>query len=170
LAAPGTPLGVIERGGSLRAQASVPASQAGRIQVGDEAEVWLADEGEPVTGRVSEVNQGVDVMTRAFMVQVDLPEDLPDQAGVNPRPGMFVRVGFSVGQTERILVPESALIQRGQLKMVYVVEAEHARTRLLTVGPRRGAQVEILSGLSDGDVVVTNPDMSLREGMRVVTQ
>jgi RND family efflux transporter MFP subunit len=167
LAAPGTPLGVIERGGGLRAETSVPASRAGRIRVGDDAEVWFADDGEPVTGRVSEVNQGVDVMTRAFMVQVALPEDLPDTAGATPRPGMFVRVGFRVGQTERILVPETALIQRGQLEMVYVVEADRVRSRLVTLGPSRGAQVEILSGLGDGEVVVTNPGMDLRDGMRV---
>jgi RND family efflux transporter MFP subunit len=170
LAAPGTPLGVIERAGGLRAETSVPESQAGKIQVGDEAQIWLADDGEPVKGRVSEVHQGVDVMTRAFMVQVDLHENLPDTPGVNPRPGMFVRIGFNVGQTERILVPETAVFQHGQLEMVYVVEKDHARTRLVTVGPRRGDQVEVLSGLSDGDVVVTNPGTDLREGMRVVMQ
>jgi RND family efflux transporter MFP subunit len=170
LAVPGTPLGVIERAGGLRAEASVPESQAGRIQVGDEALVWFQDGGEPVKGRVSEVNQGVDVMTRAFMVQVDLPEDLTDIPGANPRPGMFVRVGFNVGQTESILIPEKALLQRGQLEMVYVVEDEHARTRLVTIGPRRGSQIEVLSGLSDGDVVVTDPGTNLREGVRVVTQ
>jgi RND family efflux transporter MFP subunit len=170
LAAPGTPLGVIERAGGLRAEASVPESQAGKIQVGDEALVWLQDESEPVKGRVSEVHQGVDVMTRAFMVQVDLPEDLPDTPGVNPRPGMFVRVGFNVGQTESILIPETALLQRGQLEMVFVVEDGRARTRLVTVGQRRADRIEVLSGLSDGDMVVTNPGPNLREGMRVVTQ
>jgi RND family efflux transporter MFP subunit len=170
LAAPGTPLGVIEREGGLRAEASVPESQAGKIQVGDEALVWFEDEREPVTGRVSEVGQGVDVMTRAFKVQVDLPEALPEMPGVNPRPGMFVRVGFNVGQIERILVPETAVFQRGQLEMVYVVEDERARTRLVTLGPRRGSQFEVLSGLSDGDVVVVDRNVNLREGIRVVTQ
>lgn len=170
LAAPGTPLGVIERAGGLRAEASVPESQAGRIQVGDEALVWFQDEREPVAGRVGEVHQGVDVMTRAFRVQVDLPEDLPEAPGVNPRPGMFVRVGFNVGQTERILIPMAAVSRRGQLEMVYVVEDDHARTRLVTIGPRRGNQVEVLSGLSDGDVIVTDPGSNLREGMRVVAQ
>jgi RND family efflux transporter MFP subunit len=170
LAAPGTPLGIIERAGGFRAEASVPESQAGKIQVGDEALVWFEDEGEAVKGRVSEVHQGVDVMTRAFRVQVDLPQDLPEIPGVNPRPGMFVRVGFNVGQTERILIPATAVTQRGQLEMVYVVEDDHARTRLVTLGTKRGSQTEVLSGLSDGDVVVTDPGTNLREGMRVVTQ
>jgi RND family efflux transporter MFP subunit len=170
LAAPGTPLGIIERAGGFRAEASVPESQAGKIQVGDEALVWFQDEGEAVKGRVSEVHQGVDVMTRAFRVQVDLPQDLPEIPGVNPRPGMFVRVGFNVGKTERILIPATAVTHRGQLEMVYVVEDDHARTRLVTLGPSRGSQIEVLSGLSDGDVVVTDPGTNLREGMRVVTQ
>jgi RND family efflux transporter MFP subunit len=168
LAAPGTPLGVIERAGGLRAEASVPESQAGKIQVGDEALVWFQEEGEPVTGRVSEVGQGVDVMTRDFKVQVDLPEDLPEIPGVNPRPGMFVRVGFNVGQTERILIPATAVLHRGQLEMVYVVEDGHARSRLVTLGTQRGSQVEVLSGLSDGDTVVTDPGTNVHEGIRVV--
>ena len=75
-----------------------------------------------------------------------------------------------MGLTESILVPETALFQRGQLEMVYVVEDDHARTRLVTVGPPRGSHVEVLSGLGDGDLVITNPDTNLREGMRVVTQ
>jgi RND family efflux transporter MFP subunit len=170
LASPGTPLGVIEQAGALRAEVSVPESQAGKIQVDDTAEVWLEGADEPVEGRVSEVDQGVDVSTRAFMVHVDLPGELPDLPGVNPRPGMFVRVGFDVGRTEQMLVPASAILQRGQLEMVYVVDGDRARTRLVTLGHRRGAQVEVLSGLSEGDVVVSDPGVDLREGTRVVAQ
>jgi RND family efflux transporter MFP subunit len=167
LAAPGTPLGVIERAGGLRAKVSIPEAHAGTIQVGDEAEVWIEGADEPVPGRVSEV-QGVDVMSRAFMTEVSLPEDLPEMRGA--RPGMFVRVGFKVGDAEAILIPASSVLERGQLEMVYVVENERARTRLVTLGHRQGSQIEVLSGLSDGDVVVVNPGSDLREGMRAVTQ
>ena len=96
LAAPGTPLAVIEQEGALRAEVSVPESQAGRIHVGDFTEVWLEGANDSLRGRVSEVFQGIDVATRAFMVQVDLPEDLSGLTGVHPRTGMFVRVEFTV--------------------------------------------------------------------------
>jgi RND family efflux transporter MFP subunit len=168
LATPGTPLGVIEKAGGLRAEASVPESQVGKIKVGDTAEVWLEGAEMPLEGRVAEVHQGVDVMSRAFQVQVDLPGELP--VDVDPRPGSFVRVGLNVGSAQRLLIPRSALVQRGQLEMVYVVDEGKARTRLVTIGERHGQQIEVLSGLGEGDVVVTEPDESLREGMRVVTQ
>ena len=168
LASPGTPLGVIEKAGGLRAETTVPESQAGKIQVGDTADVWLEGADDPVEGRVAEVHQGVNVASRAFGVQVDLPDELPDE--VDPRPGMFVRVGFNVGSAERLLIPESALVRRGQLEMVYVVDEGIARTRLVTVGERHGDRMEVLSGLGEGDVVVIELDESLHEGMLVVTQ
>jgi len=170
LAAPGTPLAVIEQEGALRAEVSVPESQAGRIHVGDFTEVWLEGANDSLRGRVSEVFQGVDVATRAFMVQVDLPEDLSDLTGVYPRTGMFVRVEFTVGQTESMLIPSSAVVKRGQLEMVYVVEEDRARLRLVTLGRPRGSRIEVLSGLSDGDAVISEVVDSLREGQRVVTQ
>jgi multidrug efflux pump subunit AcrA (membrane-fusion protein) len=107
-------------------------------------------------------------MSRAFGVRVDLPVELPDE--VDPHPGMFVRVGFNVGSANRLLIPRSALVQRGQLEMVYVVDEGKARTRLVTIGERHGDQIEVLSGLGEEDVVVTEPTESLREGTRVVTQ
>jgi RND family efflux transporter MFP subunit len=168
LATPGTPLGVIEKAGGLRAEASVPESQVGKIKVGDTAEVWLEGAEMPLEGRVAEVHQGVDVMSRAFQVQVDLSGELP--VDMDPRPGSFVRVGLNVGSAQRLLIPRSALVQRGQLEMVYVVDEGKAQTRLVTIGERHGQQIEVLSGLGEGDVVLTEPDESLREGMRVVTQ
>ncbi len=167
LAAPGVPLGVIESAGGLRAKVSIPEAHAGNIKVGDKAEIWIEGTDEPVPGRVSEV-QGVDAMSRAFMTEVALPEDLPEMRRV--RPGMFVRVGFQVGNAQGILIPSSSVLERGQLEMVYVVENERARTRLVTLGNRQGDQIEVLSGLGSGDVVVVNPSSDLQEGMRVVTQ
>jgi RND family efflux transporter MFP subunit len=170
LATPGTPLAVVEQEGPLSAEVSVEESQAGRIHVGDFAEVWLENASDSLQGRVAEVFQGIDVATRAFTVKVDLPEDLSGLSGVHPRPGMFVRVGFTVGETERMLIPASAIIKRGQLEMVYVVEEDRARLRMVTVGRPRGSQVEVLSGLNGGDTVVIDPADPLREGVRVVTQ
>ena len=118
LAAPGVPLGVIESAGGLQAKVSIPETHAGMIQVGDEAEVWIEGTDEPVPGRVSEV-QGVDAMSRSFTAEVALPEDLPEMRRV--RPGMFVRVGFQVGDAQGILIPSSSVMERGQLEMVYVV-------------------------------------------------
>jgi RND family efflux transporter MFP subunit len=164
LAAPGTPLFVLEEEGALRAEVSVDESLAGRIHAGDEAAVVLAEQ-ERFSGRVSEVFPAVDPGSRAFQVRVDV------QTGKSERlaPGRFVRVEFPLGETERMLVPESAVMRRGQLELVYVVEEGRARLRLVTLGRTREGQVEVLSGLEDGDTVVAEPGNVAIEGARIAT-
>jgi RND family efflux transporter MFP subunit len=163
LAAPGTPLLVLEQAGALRAEVSVDESQAGRIHVGDEATVAVAEVAE-LKGRVSEVFPAVDPASRAFLVKVDLPEDA-DATGLAP--GRFVRVGFRIGEAERMVVPESAVMRRGQLELLYVVEEERARLRLVTLGHAREGLVEVLSGLEPGEAVVVEARAIAEEGVKV---
>jgi len=163
LAAPGTPLLVLEQAGALRAEVSVDESFAGQIHVGDAATIVVAG-AETLDGRVSEVFPAVDPRSRAFLVKVDLPEGVDAEQFA---PGRFVRADFRVGTTERMLVPDSAVMRRGQLELVYVVEDERARLRLVTLGGARDGFVEVLSGLNDGDVVVVEPKPIAEEGIRV---
>jgi multidrug efflux pump subunit AcrA (membrane-fusion protein) len=160
LAAPGTPLFVLEKEGSLRAEVSVEESLAGRIAEGDRAELTVGEGGGILEGVVTEVVPAVDPASRAFLVKVDLPpERTPSLV-----PGRFVRVAFRVGDSERLLVPRSAIVTRGQLDMIYVVEDERLRLRLITLGGIRGESVEVLSGLSSGERVVDRPAPDLVEG------
>jgi hypothetical protein len=80
---------------------------------------------------------------------------------------MFVRAEFPVGETERMQIPASALFRRGELDMVWVIEEDRAQLRLVTVGARRDDLVEVLSGLSDGERIVVQPDSTFQEGMRL---
>jgi hypothetical protein len=78
------------------------------------------------------------------------------------RSGTFGRARFSTQPRRALTVPEGALVHRGQVTSVFVVEKEIARVRLVNV---RGA--EVLAGLSDGDVVIVNPPPTLTDGRRV---
>lgn len=166
LAAPGTPLLVLEQAGAFRAEVSVDESQTGHVHVGDEATIVVAG-ADSLTGRVSEVSPAVDPGSRAFLVKVDLPEDVDSDRFA---PGRFVRVDFRVGATQRMLVPDSAVMRRGQLELVYVVEGERARLRLVTLGRMRDGSVEVLSGLEDGDTVIVEATQIAQEGVRVETK
>jgi RND family efflux transporter MFP subunit len=163
LAAPGAPLLVLEQGGAIRAEVSVDESLSGRIHVGDEASVVVPGAG-ALPGRVSEVFPAIDPASRAFLVKVDLPEGA-DSAGLAP--GRFVRVELRAGETERMRIPESAVIRRGQLELVYVVESGRARLRLVTLGRSRDGLVEVLSGLNHGEAVVADAGQIAEEGVRV---
>ena len=162
LAAPGAPLLVVEQEGPLHAEVTVDESQAGRIHLGDEARVLAG--GEAYAGRVREVFASVDPESRSFVVKVDLPADAKVEGLL---PGMFARVQFDVGREERLLVPRSAILRRGQLELVYVVEDGRARLRLVTLGRQREESFEALSGLNEGDRVVEQAGAIAREGQRV---
>ncbi len=170
LATPGTPLAVLDQDGPLCAEVSVEESHAGRIHVGDFAAVWLEGAIESIQGQVSEVFPAVDARTRTFLVKVELPANLSATSEFLPRPGKFVRVELTVGETERMVVPESAILRKGQLEMVYVVENDRTRLRLVTLGRREDSQIEILSGLNEGEKVVSKPGADLGEDVRVVTR
>lgn len=166
LAAPGAPLLVLEQAGALRAEVFVDESQAGSVHVGDEATVVVAGS-EKLKGRVSEVFPAVDPMSRAFLVKVDLPEGADSERFA---PGRFVRVELRAGEAQTMLVPESAVMRRGQLELVYVVEGERARLRLVTLGRAREGYLEVLSGLNPGDAVVVQAQQIAEEGARVAAQ
>ena len=166
LAMPGTPLFVIEQDGPLTAEVALDESLSGEIAVGAEVTVSLegADSGDPLLGTVVEVAPAVDPRSRAFVVKVALPAEIQAERYA---PGRFVRVRFRVGTVERLLVPETSIVRRGQLESVYVVQDERARMRLVTLGRVRGGMVEVLSGLDGGETIVRQADDVSQDGARV---
>jgi hypothetical protein len=71
-----------------------------------------------------------------------------------------------------LVVPQAALVRRGQLTSVFVVDGDRARVRLVSAGdvqhgPAAGGVLEVLSGLDAGDHVVTEPPPGLRDSARV---
>ena len=73
-------------------------------------------------------------------------------------PGMLVKVGVPVASREALWVPASSLIQRSELRAVFVLdEQDRPRLRQVRTGMRDNGRLEILAGLSEGERVVTNP-------------
>ena len=160
MAAPGTPLMRVEDTRQFRLDVRVDESRIGQVSRGVIVPVSLdaAADGEPrvIEGTVTEVGRAVDAGARAFLVKIQLPADPA------LRSGMFGRAQFSTGTQRVLTVPAGALVRRGQVTSVFVVEQEVARLRLVNVS---GA--EVLAGLSDGDVVIVSPPPGLTDGRRV---
>jgi RND family efflux transporter MFP subunit len=93
-----------------------------------------------------------DPAANTFRVRVNLPD-----GSATLYPGMFVKVGFVIGETERLLVPVGAVVHRSELTAVYVVDAEDVSLRQIRAGRRYGERVEVLAGLSAGESVATDP-------------
>lgn len=160
MAAPGTPLLRLEDTGGFRLDVRVDESRVGQLAPGAAVPVALdagADsEARRLSGAVTEISRAIDADTRTFLVRIALPAD----AGL--RSGMFGRAQFGGRVRQALTVPAEALVVRGQMTSVFVVEQEIARVRLVDV---RGD--EVLAGLSEGDVVVVSAPSSLSDGRHV---
>jgi multidrug efflux pump subunit AcrA (membrane-fusion protein) len=161
LATPGAPMLTLEREGNLRLEASIDESRLGLARIGENVAVEMDGLNRTVTGRVAEIGPSVDSATRSFSVKIDLPA-LPGL-----RAGMFGRAAFDSGKRGALLVPQSAVLERGQIRSVHVVEGDTARLRFLTLGETHDEWREVLSGLTAGEKIVVAPPPQLADGGRV---
>lgn len=153
LAAPGMPILVIDQAGRHRLDVSLPETRLNAVRVGEAVAVRIEALADDLEGRIAEIVPSVDPGSRTAIVKVSLP-------AVNGlRSGMFGRAMLTAGEGQAALtVPEQAVVRRGQLQSVFVVDGDVARRRLVTLGSQSGGRFVVLSGLSGGEQVVLNPD------------
>jgi len=162
LASPGMPLFTIEDTTRVKVEAEVPESVA--IRVGDPVEVEVA--GRRHAARLDEVVTAADPRSRTFTVRAVLPNQ---DGGL--RSGLFARMWVGSQASDVVAVPESALVRRGPLTGVYVVDTtgqrSRARLRWITLGRSRDGMREVLTGLSAGESFVVSPPAELADGSPV---
>ncbi|MGI2324006.1 MULTISPECIES: efflux RND transporter periplasmic adaptor subunit [unclassified Methylococcus] len=142
----------------------VPEKYAGTVTRGLAltAEV-AAYPGRVFSGQVYAVDPRLEEESRALRVRARLPN--PDRA---LRPGMFARIHLALGAARRALfVPESALVVKGSSASVFRVVAGKAVATPVAIGARYKGKVEIVQGLAEGDSVVTEGQVKLRDGAPV---
>jgi RND family efflux transporter MFP subunit len=161
LAAPGAPLLTVEREGAYRLEASVDESRLPFVKTGQTVEVALESLDRRFPAHVSEIVPAVDAASRSYIVKIDLP-NMP-----NLRSGMFGRALFPMGTRKVVTIPPQSLVERGQLQSVFVMEGGFAHSRLVTTGQRGQSAVEVLSGVSEGEKVVSPVPSGLTDGARV---
>jgi len=158
LASPGKPLVKIEDPRQLRLEMPVAESLAGSLALGAPISVEIEASNLCVQGTVSELEPSADSRSRTFLVKVDLPH-LKDI-----RAGLFAKASVPRGQRQKLLIPTSSVIQRGQMELAFVVSDGRARLRLIRTVPQSEEYCEVLSGLSEGEKVIVDPPNSLRDG------
>ncbi len=161
LAVPGKPLLQIENPDTLRLEADVPEALIGNVKLGDKLAVRIAAVASEIEGTVAELSPTADPNSRTYLVKLDLP------GATGLRSGQFGRVSVPVGEASAIRVPGSAVVQRGQMEMVFVVANGRAQLRLVKTGNRVGDEIEVVSGLNSGEQVVTENASALADGQPV---
>lgn len=152
--APGTPLLTVASLGAVRVVAEVPQSSAGQVRLLRQASVYVGDE--RFASSSVTLFPAADPRSGTFRARVDLPEGTTALA-----PGMHATVGFVTGETSRVVVPRSAIVERSELRAVYVVLPDGSVVlRQVRLGRALDDKVEVIAGLVPGERVALDPTLA----------
>jgi RND family efflux transporter MFP subunit len=116
-------------------------------------------------GKVNLIHPTIDPVSHTFTTEITV-----NNTGMKIRPGMSARVSFNFGNAEHIVAPDIAIIKQSGVndRYVYVLNANYTVSYTkVELGQRLGSMYEILSGLNDGDRVVTAGISRLVDGTTV---
>jgi RND family efflux transporter MFP subunit len=164
MAAPGKPLITIYEPKGLRVVASIPQYKLAAVKTGLKARLEFPETGQWIDATRVEILPTADARSHTVTARLYLPDNVP---GVIP--GMAARAHFVVGSGKKLTVPPTAVLRRGEVTAVYVVDAQsQPHLRQIRLGETVGnGEVEILAGLIGGERVSLDP---IKAGMQLKQQ
>jgi membrane fusion protein (multidrug efflux system) len=155
----------LDRIDALKLDFRVPEVFLGRLRK-DQPVMLRVDAypGESFAGRVYALETTVDEKTRTVLCRARVANP-----GGKLKPGMFARVTLELGsRSNAVLVPEQALVPRGDKNFVFKVVEGKAALAEVAIGSRSPGEVEITKGVTAGELVVTDGQLKLQDGVPVV--
>lgn len=161
---PGTVITTLDDTRLIRARFAMPETVLTGIRTGQTLVAGsVALPGMAFTGTVSSVDSRIDPVTRAVTVEARIPN-----SGQTLRPGMLLTVSLISRPRTSIGIPEKALLAYADRQYVFVVQADGtAGRREVQLGERDVGWVEVTAGLREGETIVVEGQMDLKDGMRV---
>lgn len=166
LASPGMPIFTLEDTRHYRLEASINESDLAFVRIGQPVPVLIDALGtDAFPGKVVQIVPAADAGSRSFLIKLELPADS------RLRSGLFGRAQLSHGERRALLVPQTAVVEHGQMQGVFVLDQNKiAALHYITVGKPSHDQVEVLAGLQDGDWLVARPGTLELDGKRIEAQ
>ena len=147
----------------LLARIHVPEKDIAQVRPGQSVRINVEGSDQTHTGRVALISPIVDPESGTVKVTVEIR----DRSG-RLRPGMFSTVNLVIAIQENVLqVEKKALVAEAEGSYAFLFQDGTAEKRLLEIGIAEGDYVEVLSGLSDGDSIITVGQEGLRNGAPV---
>ena len=164
MASPGVPLMEVVALNSLYFQATVSEIDVDRVKAGQPVEVTVdALPGRKFQGSVQKILPTADEKSRQFTIRIAVANRAGDL-----RPGMFARGSIEIARHQNtVIVPKDALMTNGGGLSVYLVVDSMAKLQPVTTGFETREEAEAISGVSDGDVLVTVGQDKLSDGVKV---
>lgn len=154
MAAPGSPLVTIFDPKGMRVIASLPQYRLAELKKASSARIEFPETGKWVEATRVEILPTVDARSHTATARLYLPEN--DDGVV---PGIFVRAHFTIGKAQKLTVPPAAIIRRGEVTAVYVLDDTGAsKLRQVRLGEVvSGGELEVLAGITSGERVSLEP-------------
>lgn len=164
LATPDTILTTLDDTDTIKLDFDVPEKALGLLVAGLPVQARSAAWPEEIFhGVVTVVDTRVDPVSRTVTVRAEIPND----AG-HLRPGMFLSVRLLRPNTRALMVPEAAIVPEQSKQFVWVIGSDETLTkREIRTGRRRPGQVEVVSGLDPGELIIVEGTQKARPGKRV---
>lgn len=165
MANPGMPLVSLEAPGKFVATAMIPETEISNIKKGTAVQVLVKSTETQLTGKVSEVSNSARLTGGQYIVKINL-----DKTDAKLFSGMFVTTQFpiKVSENKAVFVPKTALIYYGELVGIYTIsQSNTAILRWIRSGKTLGNDIEILSGLNQGETYITSADSNLYNGVKI---
>jgi RND family efflux transporter MFP subunit len=164
LATPGKPLLYMEEENNLQVLTDIPEAMILRIKKDDRLSVYIPSVELRIEGIVAEVSPIADPSSRSAPIKLNIAPD------PRLRSGQFARVTLAMEKAKTLTVPASAVQSIGQIERVFVVHEDKAQLRLVRTGAKSDGHIEILSGLSENETIITEGNQTLLEGQPVTIQ
>jgi multidrug efflux pump subunit AcrA (membrane-fusion protein) len=151
----------------LRILVSVPEGYAGSIRRGMSAKIYVQERpGAAIFGKVTRTADSVDTNTRTMLTEVDV-----DNRDGSLYPGMYALVSFvQVTGESPIVIPGDAVVVRNDRTSVATIHDQKIQIKQVEIGRDYGPEVEILSGLKEGEWIVTSVTDFVQQGVSVRSQ
>lgn len=146
---PGTPLIVGLSLAKLRAVADIPQRFAPNI--GNKSEFQVVNLDQTFKAEKVTVFPYADANSHSFKVRVDINAE-----GSKLFPGMWVKLNIPMGKKKALLIPKTAVMQKGELSGVYVKADTGFKLRQVRLGETHSDQINILAGLRDGETIASD--------------
>ncbi|WP_026764425.1 efflux RND transporter periplasmic adaptor subunit [Sediminibacterium salmoneum] len=171
IASPGMPILTLEQTGNLQVSAMVPENLIASISTGQSVDMYVQAVNKKVKGKVIQVNPSSQFTGGQYIVKISLPQ--ADMKSFYS--GMYVNIVVPVTEkiavenlNKTISVPEASIIYKNQLTGIYTITAENtALLRWVRLGKNQSGQIDVLSGLSDGEKYIVSAKGNLYNGVPV---
>jgi membrane fusion protein (multidrug efflux system) len=140
----------------------VPENYVGVLKKGLKVEISNSAFNKNFNGQIESVSSRVDPSTRSILARV-----IVDNSKFEIIPGQLMTVKVIYDEVEQLGVPESSITIQGNTAFVYVVNGEKVEKKNIEIGKRNFGKVSVLSGIAEGDLVVSEGISKVRDKSKV---